>query len=576
MSIDAADFLERIKTGVSSTVDTSQLGSWLERNTAHPKLDGQNWSFEHHEYQIGILNDNAPELVGRKCSQVGFSEMTVRMVLGLLNLLPNHTAIYTLPTSGFASEFAKTRIDPVIQKSRILKNQIDPEVDNSALKKIGTSHLYIRGTFTQRGAISIPADILIHDEVDFSDPVAMTTYASRLGHAEAGGIKRKFSTPTVEGYGVSKDFVSSTQHYYGVRHSVCGKVVFPDFMRDVVVPGMENVPLEDFEKEDLEADEYDIDSAWLKCPECGMEISPANLADKDSRMWVAKYPDRLVHGYQVFPYDVIKYNPIAKTLRSVADYESKSDWVNFKIGLPSEDAASSFSEEVMQNHTSVRMLRPDEPAVSNCVAGIDVGKTSWILIGKPVNKDIKLVYAERIKTTVDGGILLRVLTLCKAFGVVKAVMDAGPDFTLSSGFVRADFGHRYFANYYVRNKTTSSLSHIHVDEEEGILKTARTVSFDQLVKRVNGGRYEFPMGAEGKLVKSHLRNMKRVKGVNSTGEPTANWVSVGDDHYAHALNYLNIAATLLEPGYKNGVTGSLPMMSTVRMKEPKNEHRVGL
>jgi len=573
--VDVANYLERIKTGVSSTVDMKQITKWVLNNTAHPKIDGAKWSFKDHEYQQDIMNDASPHLICRKCSQVGVSEMILRLVLGLVGMLPNHTAIYTLPTSGFSSKFSKTRIDPVIARSKSLKELLDPNIDNVELKKIGTSFLYLLGTYTQSGAISIPADILVHDEVDFSDPQALTTFASRLGHAENGGFKRQFSTPTVEGFGISALFSGSTQAQYGIVCDACHDTVFPNFMEHVIIPGMED-PMTDFSKEDLEHNGYDIDGAWLSCPECHSKLSENNLADPEKRRWVHKYPDREVQGYQVFPYDVIKYNPISHTLKTVKDYEIRADWVNFKVGLPDEDATNSFSQEVMDNHTTGRFVLPAMGVATGCVAGIDIGKVSWILIGKPVGKVLNVIYAEQIKQNSEGYLLTRVIEICTYFGVRKGVMDAGPEYSVSSAFVASGVMNRYFANYYVRNKTTSSLSHIQIDEEEGILKTARSVSFDLLVKRVNSGRVVFPQHKEAKIIKQHLRNIKRVKGFDSVNEQTVRWISTGDDHYAQALNYLNIAATLLEMKLSNTTMGCLPLMSKLNLAANKDEARVGL
>lgn len=573
--MDSSQFLDRIRMGVNSTVDMSRLSQWMIKNTMHPKKTGVPWGFDDHEFQIALIDETAAHMVCRKCSQVGVSEIVLRIALGLVNILPQHTAIYTLPTTGFASKFAKSRIEPVIAASKVLSAALDPNIDNVELKKIGSSFLYLLGTFTQTGAISVPADILIHDEVDFSDPQAMTTFASRLGHAEGGGIKREFSTPTVEGYGISKTFAGSSQAYRGVRCRSCSDMVFPNFMDDVVIQGFDD-SLYDIDKEDLNNDAYKFENAWLSCPNCHNELTTDNLANPEEREWVHKYPDKVIKGYQVFSFDVIKYNPIAKTLSHLSDYSVKADWVNFKVGLPDEDASSSFSKEIMDSRTIGTVVLPAEHAASQTIMGIDIGKVSWVIIGKKVDKKIIILYAEKIRQTSDGHLLKRVLELAKFYGVVKGVMDAAPDFTTSSAFVSSSWMGRFYANYYVRNKTTSSLSHIAIDEEEGIVKTARSVSFDLLVKLVNSGRCEFPRTKETNVLKKHLRNIKRVKGANSMGDETINWVSIGDDHYAHALNYLNIAATLLGVKSTSTVVGVLPHMSTSHLKTKTDNMQVGL
>ena len=207
MSSLARSFIERVRAGLSGGVDLSRLSQWICRNTRHQKYPDRHWNFKEHEFQIGIVNDSSNDMVVKKCSQVGLSEVSVRSTLGMIDIKPNSTAIYTLPTGGFATTFVKSRFDPVITDSPELRQKMDPETDNTSLKRIGGSFLYIRGTFTQTAAISVPADILIHDEVDFSDPLTLTSFTSRLGHVkEEDVIRRRFSTPTVSGFGVSLPF----------------------------------------------------------------------------------------------------------------------------------------------------------------------------------------------------------------------------------------------------------------------------------------------------------------------------------------------------------------------------------
>ena len=579
LNSQSQSYLDRLKVGVSSTVDLDRLAYWIEQNTTHPKDSLKNWSWAGHEYQVDILNDPASRVVVRKCSQVGVSELVVRLVLALMGTLRNTTAIYTLPTTGFASKFTKSRVDPVISNSAVLRELLNKDVDNVELKQIGSNFLYFLGTFTQKAAISIPADILINDEVDFSNQQALTTFASRLGHAEGRELRREFSTPTRNGFGISESFDISSQAHYGVRCDNCHELVFPQFMEDVVIPGF-NDKLEDFEKEDLHDTRYDILNAFLLCPECQAPINNSALLAPEKREWVHKYPDRGIRGYQVFPYDVPSINPIHKTLTQLGEYNKKADWVNFKVGLPYEDAESSFLREVLNNSKTVAPTPPpfdrdglDLPKYTHkgFVMGVDVGKTSWVLIGKPVSRTrIEVVWAERIRQDGDGGLLSRLLFLVKWFGVSKGVIDAGPDFTTSMAFVEAFPLGRTFANYYTRAKPKNTLSHISVNEAEGVLSTVRTESLDLLAKKVNAGQYGLPKMAETELVIAHLSNLKRIETENNQGDMVANWTNTGADHYAHALNYMNIAATLLDSRFSaTAITGVLPMAAKVRVRTQK-------
>ena len=48
--------------------------------------------------------------------------------------------------------------------------------------------------------------------------------------------------------------------------------------------------------------------------------------------------------------------------------------------------------------------------------------------------------------------------------------------------------------------------------------------------------------------KEHMKNLVKVYKKDADGNPTASYEKVGDDHYAHAMNYAEIALPLAIPG----------------------------
>jgi phage terminase large subunit GpA-like protein len=82
--------------------------------------------------------------------------------------------------------------------------------------------LYIRGTQTMQGAISVPAKCLIHDEVDFSVPEVLEMYRHRLDAVPHDERKiLEFSTPTVTGYGISARYEHGDGQEWLVRCGGC-------------------------------------------------------------------------------------------------------------------------------------------------------------------------------------------------------------------------------------------------------------------------------------------------------------------------------------------------------------------
>lgn len=582
MNEQAQAFLTRMQAACDKVIDMSRLSEWIVRNTTAPKDRSIPWSFKGHEYQKDILNDHHGSQSVRKCSQVGVSELSVRLVLAFLSVYSGYTAIYTLQTTSFARRFSKARFDSVVAGSKVLRASIPSDTDSSELKQVGSSFLYIAGSYGQNAAISVPADIVVNDEVDFSNQKALSTFTSRLGHAaevdEFGskGFRRRFSTPTVSGFGISKTFEVSTRGRYSARCDRCEQIVIPDIFNDVVIPGYDDKIIS-LEKEDLLNLSYQFDKAYLKCPSCSRPIRASALEDPSRREWVHEFPELAESGFQVMPFDVPAVNPLTKTLTAIADYATKADWVNFEMGLPYEDAETSFMQATIKANTTLQWVKPREMAAHGCVAGMDVGKTSWLLIGKPNGKGtdgngVDVIHAEQIRQDGEGKLVKTVLKRLKEFGVVKMVVDAAPDFSTALSLISQTRVGMVYGAYYVR-KAKTAFANYDMKEVEQLVSADRVKTFDVAAKSVNNGHTRFARMKEMAVIMEHTSNLKRVSSVDSQGEKQSMWVSTGPDHYGHALNYLHISASLCDYRGNKPVVPTLPMASKTRVgvvpKEPE-------
>jgi len=565
------NYLDRIASQATNVFDLSQIPQWLERNTRNPMDPDQRWNFKGHEYQREILSDMSDEVVAQKCSQVGASELWVRLMLAMLGLAKSITVIYVLPTTGFARKFSKARIDPVIEHSPVLKDLMNRDVDSSELKQIGNNFLYIAGSYGQNSAISVPARGLFQDEVDFCNQTTLTTFNSRLGHNKPGEYyKRSFSTPTVEKYGINGMYRDSSKAHYTVRCDSCHDWVAPNFMTDVEVPGFDgNLTL--FEKEDIDNPLVKVDEAFIRCPKCKSPIKWETILNPNFRQWVHEEPDNPIHGYQIVPIDVPEVNPIARTLRQIKEYERKKDWVNFKIGYPYSDSETSFMQEVIDRYAIKNAeRRPDDDETDLVIAkntafGLDVGKTSWFTVLANIDGETRAIYYERIRQDGDNYLGKRVQFLIKVFGCAKGVVDAGPDISVSKFLVENNHEGKVWACYYVRQQK-GTLENYKLNDSEGIVTANRTGCFDSMAKRVNSGKTTLTRSPELATVKLHLSAVKRVDNRNDQGEMLSTWVSTGEDHYAHSLNYAHIAMDMLLAGTTLSVPPSLPLMRRQKLK----------
>src|SRR5699024_8533689 len=130
---------------------------------------------------------------------------------------------------------SKDRIDGSIEQSDFYSGLVERANNSASQKKIGTNTLYVSGTYSANAAISIPAEVICVDELDFSSPTVVGKLNSRLRHAnrvdEFGnrGMRFYFSTPTVSGFGIDAEFQKGTQQFYQVSCVKCNHWQSPMF-----------------------------------------------------------------------------------------------------------------------------------------------------------------------------------------------------------------------------------------------------------------------------------------------------------------------------------------------------------
>ncbi len=542
------DFYSRLSDRLGGDTLSSALAPWITKNTT---LNSKPFSFREHEFQIDIANDTAEEAVVKKCSQVGLSELSVRITLALLAVSNGRSAIYVLPSAKFGAEFSKARINPVIENSAALSRLIVPGSNGAMMKRLGDSLLYIGGAANASQAISRPADALIVDEYDFCNMAVMTMYHSRLRHSR-NKFRRKFSTPTVSNYGISKEYDLSDMKAYFVRCEHCGQNQKVDWNSQVVIPGFTNGGKErsflEFDKEDLLNPDYDIAASFLMCERCSRSLD-ASLATPSLREWVAAMPSRKMSGYHVRPFDLITYNSVPEIITQIKDYDRSQDYWNFVHGEHYASNENQINEAIFKQNIKIQVLTPDEAALSTLQGyymGVDVGKTCHVMVGRPVAPHfVEVVYACKVRST-DGPLLDQIKKIYRAYNCYRGVIDAGPDFTLGQG-LRGELGEFFQQAMYVRGGDSHPRYHDYDPEKDaeglGVMRIYRTKAFDALVQEHNKGRWLWPLMQETETeILEHMRGMKRIEIPTDEGEKKPKWVKVSDfDHYMHAAMYLKAA-----------------------------------
>ena len=552
---------DRIHSAITAVKDISQLPRWMCENTAHPHKLNKKWNFKDHEFQRGILEDPARDLVVVKVSQVGLSEIQARWVLGMLSIYSPITCIYSMPTLSNAQNFSKERIDPVIERSEVLSSLVRSDVDSATMKRIGASFLHLIGTHGRSAAISIPASILISDELDFSNSRTIQQLESRLGHGDTDKFRRYFSTPTMPGYGISKLYDSSSRGTYAVRHSACGEWVSPMPLGDVVIPvnsGGRAFPIDpdremniasllkageikmlsNLTADDVESKHVHADGTVLLCPKCRKVIGMEDLGDPTRRKWVHEDLDAHRRGYAVKCWDAPRIKTLTAAIRSYINYSNRADFLNFGFGIPFRDEASTISLSALNAAFTLSALSGPMPSAP-CYIGVDLGRVSWLVVLRPHNGKMQLIWYEEIKETGSGNLVNTIVDRAITFGASITVIDASPDF--STGLACAErLPGRCFACFYVGDKI-GVLGNLEVKESESTIRAYRTRSIDRLVKEVNSGLWEIAVQPEKSVIHNAFASIKKVADVGSTGKKSERWSHDGPDHYLHAANYARLA-----------------------------------
>lgn len=543
--------VEQLETAVSLAGGRHNLPLWIERNTRNPTNPVKPWSFEHHEYQIGILNDQSPHIAVQKPAQTGVSELITRATLGLLAKMNGIHAIYCLPSSKFASKFATSRIDPVIKASPRLQRLISKEINSNELKMVGSSYLHIAGAAKETQAISIPATVLIRDEISFGNPAVLATFQSRLEHAlEHERTIIDFSTPLFPGMGISELFEQGTQNVYMCYHDGCGQWVEVDSVTGLRIPQFDE-PLSELTKESLIT--LPVEGAFFQCPNCSSPISRSNLADPTRRAWVPRYPSRRVSSYQVDPLDVAGIRSPAQVVRSLSLYRTAGKWIQYGLGRPFLSAEAQIVPEALERAFKVPPMPPSVSVVSGAVAGMDIGIVSHFMNGKVVDGRLEVFNVEKVKQDGLNRTAETFLDRFRAYRCVQGVIDSGPDVSI----VRSVQGQTYYnavlGCQFVRSAVGKGALDLYaVQEAEGVVKVRRTAAIDEFVKEFNRGNILLPKGLPFEQeVREHLDRPKRAVMEDAVGEEQAVWVSKGADHFFFALLYCWLAAQLVSGRYKN-------------------------
>lgn len=550
--------IERLRSAVTTGANAS-ICDFIQTNTF---IRGKPFSFAGHEYQQKILNDQSQNIVILKSAQIGISEMSARLALARAVLINGFSTIYTLPSASAAANFMTTRINPVIDASPYLSEMVNPQVDNQSVKRFGKdSYLYLKGAQVDRQAISVPADLLINDEVDNSDQGVLTLYESRIIHSPYK-LTVKLSTPTLPNYGIDLAFKESRRHVNMCKCVHCNHWFYPEYYQHVRIPGFD-AALDTISRAHFASPDFLWREAYVACPKCAkaVDLWPAN------REWVVENTDAAfpAAGYRVSPFDCPLFIMPSDLVKSSVDYERPQDFCNQRLGIPVEDKEASLLIEELDKC----LVSASPGSAFNRVMGLDMGMTCWCTIADVMPDDtLVIVHTEGIPLS---RVMDRRRELKAQYRVRMTVVDHGPYTETVMRMQNED--QNLFAGIYTTAINTDFVrTKIQEEDPEKGREEARNViinrnkGFDIRMGMVRSGQILKMSDTNDTVWKEHLTDQKRVR-VFRDDELCFVWQKTrGEDHLDHSLLYTIVASRLL--GVTTGCTSRLPVLSSFKLGAP--------
>jgi hypothetical protein len=486
-----------------------------------------------HPYMEQGLADWKTREWGMMCaSQVGKTTMAVARAYWFADTRAA-TVIYTMHTAEEVRNFARTRAKPAIQFSKYLSARIGA-VDAVEVKEFrpydghGASYIHFKGASADSQALSVPADMLIHDEVDYSRPDVIELYSDRIAHSSEG-YRCYIGTPTYPGFPMARLWERSTQHEWHIRCPSCGhpdcELTWPDA---AVVMGE--------------------DSYWA-CPKCQM---PLLVEDILAGVWVAHGPeDAELRMYHVSRAMLPHLWGVERIAKAEAEAQYPRHFRNNVPGVPAVEGDRNLDELILG-----RCVGDYEEQTSHegpCFAGVDVGRglDCWVGRSNPDTgtRDWLAIISFATNTTDDFRQLGNVL---QRFTVRSLIIDALPETRAVREFA-AQFRGRVKRAYYQESRATAKQRDDTKRDASAhdVINVDRTAALDAAAERFIMAQDRLPKMTLDKEreVFGQLCNMARViEEDNQTGEQRIVYQKVGPDHHRHAHSYGTQAAQSMTGG----------------------------
>jgi hypothetical protein len=483
---------------------------------------GRPLDFDTHPFMCEpLLLRDTPRLGIMSASQVGKTTIAICRVFWLADTKPGFRCIYTMHTDTEVMAFSAARAKLALDGSPYLSTRVQG-INSKEIKAFphpaGTSVIRFKGASAESQALSEPADLVVHDELDYSRPDVLDLYEQRLAHSEYGW-RMVIGTPTVPRYGMDRLWRRSTQGEWCVTCKDCGwegPLEWPDNVGRETYLCPHGHPIG---WEEIQAGRWvhaRPDAEW-RMYHLSRMLLPGWTAD---RIWAA-YEGHSVAGLEEPPGEI-------------ADPQL---FHNHVLGLPATSGELLIDEEIVGRLLGRTEHKPNHDGP--CFAGVDVGKVLHVCIGHQAADGMRLYHWVGESDWASLEHLLRL------HNVRTCVIDALPETTMAQGLARK-LRRRVLLAYYTTQPIKGG-EPIKASWDESRVELDRTVVLDRSAERLIMERDAFcPLPHEGrKDFVEQMTAMARALEKDNQDRLRVIWQQTGPDHYRHAHSYATVAADIM-------------------------------
>lgn len=537
------EFAEFLSSGLVART-LNKCSRWVEHRRVMGEPFPGNYSFNHHPWCREIHDAEADYISVMKSAQMGLTEWAINYTFYTVDVL-KRDVLYVLPTALNASDFSKSRFNTALIYSPYLKS-LFTDTNTVGLKQAGGVNLYIRGSRGDSNLKSIPVSVLVLDEADEMDQKQIWLALERL----SGQVHKRvlaLSTPTIPRRGIHLLYEQGSQEHFYFTCPRCGRkteLVFPDCLE---ICG-----------ESLTDPE--VARSCLRCKECGGLLTHEDKVDwlGSTGHWeptTSVTDHRSFYINQLYSYTVSPKELAVAYFRGFGDEAANVEFHNSKLGLPFiPDGGQVTDTEIDLAVTSHKPYtkggeRPKRGGERCIVMGVDQGKELHIVVaeyltrgGKGLDLNAATVCKVLWEGKLPGDNFEGLDRMMREWQILACVIDADPQINDARRFARRFPGYAYLCRY--RRGVTGKESQISEEDTNAPIATVdRTNWLDATMGRFHSERVQLPADVSHEF-REHMKALVRTYEKDEVGNPRATYLNTGPDHFAHALNYCEIALPL--------------------------------